>query len=102
VRDLGLRTSIAIDRKNVDLVRSVGHEQRPAVGAERDLSRIAAGAARRTFDGSETIALQHEARDVRLSAGVEHIDVIAVHGNAPRRRAARLHAIEQVEFLAPC
>src|SRR5207244_6307869 len=39
VRDLVLRTSIAVDRKGVDLARSVGRAQRPPIRAERDLSR---------------------------------------------------------------
>lgn len=96
-RDLVLHASVTVDRKGVDLVRPIGHKQRPPVRAEGDLSRIGARFAQRSLNCDEPLGLEHEAHDAGLSACVEHVHAIAVDGNAARRRSARLRAIAELE-----
>jgi hypothetical protein len=91
---------VAIDGERVNAVRAVGHEERPAVAAERDLRRICPCRLDRLLDGDEPVAHQLEAGDVRFAADVEHVDMTGMHCNAAWSGASRSNPVEHFEPIA--
>src|SRR5207245_8477237 len=101
VRGTGRRT-IRANRKAVDRVGVLlGHDQRAAVAAERDLRRSdrrpAQGASGLRNRRSPAVRIEREAGDVAAAATVQDVEQIAAHRQADGLRSAGWNSASEGE-----